>query len=68
MIWKSILINENINKIRDKIDDYQLELNVLNKYGDELDKKYATEMKEREKSKVLDSVIHNQSPKKNENN
>ena len=65
---ESILINENINKIRDKIDDYQLELNVLNKYGDELDKKYATEMKEREKSKVLDSVIHNQSPKKNENN
>ena len=65
---ESILINENINKIRDKIDDYQLELNVLNKYGDELDKKYATEMKEREKSKALDSVINNHSPKKNENN
>ena len=46
------IINEKINDIRIAIDDYQLELNVCNKYGDELDKKYALEMKEKEKNKL----------------
>ena len=54
------LINEKINNIRNIIDDYQLELNVFNKYGDELDKKYALEMKEKEKNRLLDTVFNNQ--------
>ena len=56
-----ILTNEKINNIRNIIDDYQLELNVFNKYGDELDKKYALEMKEKEKNRLLDTVLNNQS-------
>ena len=61
------VINENINKIRDTIDDYQLELNVFNKYGDELDKKYALEMKEKEKNKLLESGMNNPNEEKNQN-
>ena len=61
------IINEQINKKRDIIDDYQLDLNVFNKYGDELDKKYALEMKEKEKTKLLDSVINNQNIENNQN-
>ena len=62
-----ILTNEKINNIRNIIDDYQLELNVFNKYGDELDKKYALEMKEKEKNRLLDTVLNNQSNEANPN-
>ena len=61
------LINEKINNIRNIIDDYQLELNVFNKYGDELDKKYALEMKEKEKNRLLDTVLNNQAGDTNQN-
>ena len=61
------IINEKINDIRIAIDDYQLELNVFNKYGDELDKKYALEMKEKEKNKLLESVMNNPNEEKNQN-
>lgn len=61
------LINEKINNIRNIIDDYQLELNVFNKYGDELDKKYALEMKEKEKNRLLDTVLNNQVGDTNQN-
>ena len=61
-----ILINEHINNLRDTIEDYQLELNVLNKYGDELDVKYALEIKEKEKNKLLDSVINNKNGDNNQ--
>ena len=61
------LINEKINNIRNNIDDYQLELNVFNKYGDELDKKYALEMKEKEKNRLLDTVLNNQAGDTNQN-
>ena len=61
------LINEKINNIRNIIDDYQLELNVFNKYGDELDKKYALEMKEKEKNRLLDTVLNNQTGDTNQN-
>ena len=54
------IINEQINKIRNNIDDYQLEINVYNKYGDELDKKYALEIQEKEKNKLFNSVLNNQ--------
>ena len=30
------ILNEEINRIRNTIDDYQLEINVFNKYGEEL--------------------------------
>ena len=62
------VINENINKIRDTIDDYQLELNVFNRYGDDLDKKCALEIQEKEKNKLMDSVINNQNTENEENN
>ena len=61
------LINEKINNIRNIIDDYQLELNVFKKYGDELDKKYALEMKEKEKNRLLDTVLNNQAGDTNQN-
>jgi hypothetical protein len=61
------IINEKINDIRIAIDDYQLELNVFNKYGDELDKKYALEMKEKEKNRLLDTVLNNQAGDTNQN-
>ena len=61
------LINEKINNIRNIIDDYQLELNVFNKYGDELDKKYALEIKEKEKNRLLDTVLNNQAGDTNQN-
>jgi hypothetical protein len=62
------VINENINKIRDTIDDYQLELNVFNRYGDDLDKKCALEIQEKEKNKLMDSVMNNQNTENEENN
>ena len=61
------LINEKINNLRNIIDDYQLELNVFNKYGDELDKKTALEMKEKEKNRLLDTVLNNQVGDTNQN-
>ena len=61
------LINEKINDIRNVIDDYQLDLNVFNKYGDELDKKYALEIKEKEKNRLLDTVLNNQDDDANPN-
>lgn len=44
-------INFEINEIRDLIEEYKLELNVVNKYGDILDKKFMEEMKGKEKEK-----------------
>ena len=35
------IINEKINKLREDIDEYNLDINVFSKYGDELDKKSA---------------------------
>ena len=61
------ITNEEINKKRVIIDDYQLELNVFNKYGDELDKKRALEIKEKEKNKLLESVINNQNTEGEQN-
>jgi hypothetical protein len=40
---------------------------VFNKYGDELDKKYALEMKEKEKNRLLDTVLNNQAGDTNQN-
>ena len=63
------IINEKINKLRDEIDEYKLEINVYNKYGDELDKKSALEMKEQqEKTKLLESVINNSQNEEEEEN
>ena len=45
------MLNEKINQISETIDDYKLELNVFNRYGEELDKKYALEIQEKEKNK-----------------
>ena len=44
-------INQQINQIRENIDEYKLEINVCNKYGDLLDKKFLEAMKEKEKEK-----------------
>ena len=44
-------INQQINQIRENIDEYKLEINVCNKYGDLLDKKFLEGMKEKEKEK-----------------
>jgi len=60
------LVNEQINKIRNIIDDYQLEINVYNKYGEELDKKYALEIQEKEKNKLFNSVLNNQNTENNQ--
>jgi len=62
------IINEKINKLRDDIEEYKLDINVFSKYGDELDKKYALEIQEQEKNKLLDSVINNQNEENKDDN
>ena len=54
------IINMQINKIRELLDEYKLEINVLNNYGDELEKKYLKEMKEKEKEKNKLELINNE--------
>ena len=62
------MINEKINQISETIDDYKLELNVFNRYGEELDKKYALEIQEKEKNKLLESEMNEENNKNKEAN
>ena len=63
-----ININEKINQLRETIDDHQLELNVFDKYGEELDKKYALEIQEKEKNKILETALTEENNKNKELN
>ena len=63
-----MIINEKINQLRETIDDHQLELNVFDKYGEELDKKYALEIQEKEKNKILETALTEESNKNKELN
>lgn len=60
-------INVEINQIRDLIDEYKLELNVVNNYGEILDKKFMEEMKAKEKNK-LERLTTNEIIEQNEEN
>ena len=62
------MINEKINQISETIDDYKLELNVFNRYGEELDKKYALEIQEKEKNKLLELEMNEDNNKNKEAN
>ena len=62
------MLNEKINQISETIDDYKLELNVFNRYGEELDKKYALEIQEKEKNKLLESEMNEENNKNKEAN
>ena len=53
------LINAQINQILEVIDEYKLEINIYNNYGEILDKKYLKEMKEKEKEKKLEEIYAN---------
>ena len=48
-------INSQINEIREMLEEYKLELNVYNNYGDVLDKKFLEEIKEKTKIEKLAS-------------
>ena len=48
-------INSQINEIRELLEEYKLELNVYNNYGDVLDKKFLEEIKEKTKIEKLAS-------------
>ena len=63
-----MIINEKINQLRETIDDHQLELNVFDKYGEELDKKYALEIQEKEKNKILETALTEENNKNKELN
>lgn len=54
------MINEQINQIREMIDEYKLEISVYENYGDQLDKQFLKEMKEKEKEKKLDNLYNNE--------
>ena len=54
------IINMQINQIRELLDEYKLEINVFNNYGEELEKKYLKEMKEKEKEKNKLELINNE--------
>ena len=64
-------INIEINAIRKKIEEFKLDLNVFNKYGDLLDKKFMDDIKQKEKNKTekisTDEIIE-QSEEKEEGN
>ena len=62
------MLNEKINQISETIDDYKLELNVFNRYGEELDKKYALEIQEKEKNKLLELEMNEDNNKNKEAN
>ncbi len=62
------LINMQINEIREIIDEYKLEINVFNNYGDEMEKKYLKEMKEKEKEKNKLELLNNLNNINNINN
>ena len=62
------MLNEKVNQISETIDDYKLELNVFNRYGEELDKKYALEIQEKEKNKLLESEMNEENNKNKEAN
>ena len=51
-------INDEINQIRETIDEYKLEINVYDNYGDQLDKQFLKELKEKEKEKKLDNLYN----------
>ena len=53
-------INEQINQIRETIDEYKLEISVYDNYGDQLDKQFLKELKEKEKEKKLDNLYNNE--------
>ena len=53
-------INDEINQIRETIDEYKLEINVYDNYGDQLDKQFLKELKEKEKEKKLDNLYNNE--------
>ena len=53
------LINAQINQILEVIDEYKLEINIYNNYGEILDKKYLKEMKEKEREKKLEEIYAN---------
>ena len=53
------IINMQINQIRELIDEYKLEINVYNNYGDEMEKKYLKEVKEKEKEKNKLELLNN---------
>ena len=53
------IINMHINQIRELIDEYKLEINVYNNYGDEMEKKYLKEVKEKEKEKNKLELLNN---------
>ena len=60
-------INQQINQIRENIDEYKLEINVCNKYGDLLDKKFLEGMKEKEKEKEKNKYNNEIIEENNEN-
>ena len=62
------MLNEKINQISETIDDYKLELNVFSRYGEELDKKYALEIQEKEKNTLLESEMNEENNKNKEAN
>ena len=53
-------INVQINQIRETIDEYKLEISVYDNYGDQLDKQFLKELKEKEKEKKLDNLYNNE--------
>ena len=61
-------INIEINTIREMIDEFKLELNVFNKYGDLLDKKFMEDIKVKEKNKQEKIVVNNEIIEQSEEN
>jgi hypothetical protein len=53
-------INDEINQIREAIDEYKMEISVYENYGDQMDKQFLKELKEKEKEKKLDNLYNNE--------
>ena len=53
-------INDQIIQIRETIDEYKMEISVYENYGDQLDKQFLKELKEKEKEKKLDNLYNNE--------
>jgi hypothetical protein len=61
-------LNQKINKIKDSIDEYQMEVNVLVKYSDEFDERFLKNLNNQNQNDINDSIDNNDylsSPNKN---